>query len=74
MNVDSFLLIESTTASSHISSGQLEKSSFVQDLFKKHDNEDNEDSTRQSLARPIFDFIIAAKKQFVNFFSNRKII
>jgi len=52
----------------------LAKSSFVEDLFRKHYNEDNEDSTRQSLARPIFDFIMAAKKQFVNFFSNGKII
>jgi len=63
--------IISTTASSHIPSGHLAKSSFVEDLFKKHYNED---STRQSLARPIFDFIMAAKKQFVNFFLNGKII
>ena len=64
-------VIISTVASSHISSGLLAESSFVEDLFKKHSNKD---STMQSLARAIFDFSMADKKQFLNFVSNRKII
>ena len=43
-------IIISTIASSRISSGLLEESSFVEDLLKKHYSED---STMQSLARAI---------------------
>ena len=66
-------VIISTVASSHISSGILAEASFVGELFKfkKHSNEDR---IIQSLARAIFDCSMADKKQFVNFFSNGKII
>ena len=55
-------IIISTIASSR--SGLLEESSFVEDLLKKHYSED---STMPSLARAIFDFSMADKKQFLNF-------
>jgi len=51
-------IIISTIASSRISSGLLEESSFVEDLLKKHYSED---STMQ-------------KKKLLNFFSKEKII
>jgi len=63
--------IISTTTAHTFQADKLAKSSFVEDLFKKHYNED---STMHSLARAIFDFIMADKIQFVNFFSNGKII
>ena len=65
-------IIISTIASSHISSGLLEESSFVEDLLKKHYSED---STMQSLARAIFGFSLANNyKKLLNFFSKEKII
>ena len=64
-------IIISSIVSSHISSGLLAESSFVEDLLKKHYSED---STMQSLARAIFDFSMCDKKQFLNFFSIGKII